>query len=89
MRLDRVLRPIAVVTVLAVPLSCGLGSVTAPDLMEADSVASAFKGEGDAACAAIRPQTEPDLMGWDADSRLNLKALQEQGVVGVRYKAVG
>lgn len=89
MRPARVLLSIALLTSLAIPLSCGLSSVTAPDLMEADSVASAFKGEGDPSCAAIRPQTEPDLMGWDSGSRLNLKALQEQGVVGVRYKAVG
>jgi hypothetical protein len=37
----------------------------------------------------VRPQTEPDLMGWDSGSRAKLKSLQEQGVVGVRYKAVG
>jgi formylglycine-generating enzyme required for sulfatase activity len=92
MRLDRVLRPFAFMSLLAaaVPLSCGLSSVTAPDLMEADGVASAFGVKpGDPVCDAVRPQTEPDLMGWDSGSRSNLKALQEQGVVGVRYKAVG
>lgn len=40
-------------------------------------------------CSAVRPQTEPDLMGWDPGSRLNLKRLRTQGVVVVRYQAEG
>src|SRR5690606_30512424 len=40
-------------------------------------------------CSAVRPQTEPDLMGWDSGSRANLKRLREDGVVAVRYEAKG
>lgn len=40
-------------------------------------------------CSAVRPQTEPDLMAWDAGSRANLNRLRGAGVVTVRYEAVG
>jgi len=40
-------------------------------------------------CSAVRPQTEPDLMAWDAGSRSNLNRLRGAGVVAVRYEAVG
>lgn len=40
-------------------------------------------------CSAVRPQTEPDLMGWDPGSRANLNSLSNQGVVAVRYAANG
>lgn len=67
-------------------VACGTSSVTAPELLEATKTGEAFEGQQ---CSAIRPPTEPDLMAWDAGSRANLKSLQEQGVVGVRYKAEG
>ncbi|HUS67165.1 MAG TPA: hypothetical protein VMZ28_21655 [Kofleriaceae bacterium] len=66
--------------------ACGPKGSSAPPLREATSVGEAFKSEG---CTSIRPPTEPDLMGWDSGSRLNLKTLREQGVVGVRYVANG
>ncbi len=66
--------------------ACGTSSITTPDLLEPTKTGEAFEGTQ---CSAIRPPTEPDLMGWDSGSRLNLKALQETGVVGVRYKAEG
>lgn len=65
---------------------CGHSSATAPALLEPTKTKDAFEG---VQCSAIRPPTEPDLMGWDSGSRLNLKQLQESGVVGVRYKAEG
>ena len=69
--------------------ACGPSSITAPDLLEPETVGSAFGTGKPGVCESVRPQTEPDLMGWDSGSRLKLKSLQEQGVVGVRYKAVG
>ena len=50
------------------------------------SNAEAFEG---VSCSAVRPQTEPDLMGWDPGSRLNLKRIRSEGVVAVRYVAEG
>ena len=44
---------------------------------------------GGVKCAALRPQTEPDLIGWDPASRAKLTTLREQGVVVVRYEAQG
>jgi formylglycine-generating enzyme required for sulfatase activity len=40
-------------------------------------------------CSAVRPQTEPDLMGWDSGSRANLHKLRQSGVVAVRYVSQG
>src|SRR6478735_2657193 len=40
-------------------------------------------------CSAVRPKTEPDLMGWDSTSRASLNSLKDQGVVVVHYEAVG
>src|SRR5689334_12742387 len=40
-------------------------------------------------CAAVRPRTEPDLMGWDSGSRADLNRLRNEGVVAVRYEAKG
>jgi hypothetical protein len=40
-------------------------------------------------CSVVRPKTEPDLMAWDAASRMNLSRLRKQGVVAVRYRADG
>ncbi|MBI4702508.1 MAG: SUMF1/EgtB/PvdO family nonheme iron enzyme [Deltaproteobacteria bacterium] len=65
---------------------CGSQSATAPALLEPAKAGEAFGG---VQCSAIRPPTEPDLMGWDSGSRLNLKSLQESGVVAVRYRAEG
>ena len=50
------------------------------------STGEAFEG---VPCSAVRPQTEPDLMGWDAGSRANLNRLRGAGVVAVRYEALG
>ena len=44
---------------------------------------------GGVTCSAVRPQTEPDLMGWDSGSRANLKRLRSEGIVAVRYEAEG
>jgi hypothetical protein len=55
-------------------------------LLEPTKTGEAFDG---IQCSSVRPQTEPDLMAWDAGSRANLKMLHEQGVVAVRYRAEG
>jgi hypothetical protein len=44
---------------------------------------------GGVPCSAVRPQTEPDLMGWDPGSRANLNRLRQEGVVAVRYVSQG
>lgn len=72
--------------VFTASLGCGPSIATAPPLLEPTKTKDAFEG---VQCSAIRPPTEPDLMGWDSGSRLNLKQLQESGVVGVHYKAKG
>lgn len=67
--------------------SCGPEpSPATPDLMTAPKTGEVFEG---VQCAAVRPQTEPDLMGWDSGSRLDLASSQKKGVVAVRYKAEG
>ena len=58
-------------------------NLTAPPMPD---TASAFGG---VQCSAVRPQTEPDLTGWDSGSRLNLRRLSRQGVVAVRYETHG
>ena len=78
---------LAALTVSSLALtSCGPSSITAPPLIDPTKPKDAFEG---IQCSAIRPPTEPDLMGWDPGSRLNLSRLQHSGVVGVRYKAEG
>jgi outer membrane protein OmpA-like peptidoglycan-associated protein len=62
-------------------VACGNGNPP-PD----DPSKDAFGG---VVCSAVRPQTEPDLMGWDSGSRAKLNRLRNQGIVAVRYKAVG
>ena len=44
---------------------------------------------GGVQCNAVRPQTEPDLMGWDSGSRANMRSLSRRGIVAVRYQAAG
>lgn len=44
---------------------------------------------GGVQCSSVRPQTEPDLMAWDAGSRATLKSIKDQGVAVVRYEAKG
>ena len=44
---------------------------------------------GGVLCNAVRPQTEPDLMGWDPGQRANLHDLRARGVVAVRYVTEG
>jgi len=81
--------PWAISSALLVGLASSCGpepSPVTPDMLAAPKTGDAFEG---AQCSAIRPPTEPDLMGWDSGSRLNLKSNQEQGVVAVRYKAEG
>ncbi|HKO47404.1 MAG TPA: hypothetical protein VJV79_06760, partial [Polyangiaceae bacterium] len=54
--------------------------------LKTPTTGEAFEG---APCSAVRPQTEPDLMAWDPGSRSNLNRLRGEGVVAVRYEAVG
>ena len=35
---------------------------------------------GGGQCSAVRPQTDPDLMAWDAGSRASLNRLRQAGV---------
>src|SRR5687767_8284935 len=80
------LRPSLALSLLALAgVACG-GSATSPGLLDPPTTGQAFGSEG---CSAVRPPTEPDLMGWDSGSRANLKAMREQGVVAVRYRSVG
>lgn len=44
---------------------------------------------GGVQCSAVRPQSEPDLMAWDPQSRGLLSVLHRQRVVVVRYAAKG
>ena len=61
-------------------------NVAGETLKSPTSTGEAFEGTP---CSAVRPQTEPDLMAWDAGSRSNLNRLRGAGVVAVRYEAVG
>lgn len=63
----------------------GVGCTTAsnPSLPSNDDAFGGVK------CSAVRPQTEPDLMGWDSGARSKLNDLRNQGVVAVRYSVVG
>ncbi len=75
---------------LAVPLALALAACLPPQAtgqpLRSPTNAEAFEG---VSCSAVRPQTEPDLMGWDPGSRLNLKRIRSEGVVAVRYVAEG
>ena len=75
---------------LPLPLLVVLAACTPPQVagesIKPVSNAEAFEG---VSCSAVRPQTEPDLMGWDPGSRLNLKRIRSEGVVAVRYVAEG
>lgn len=68
---------------------CGGGTNSGPGLLDPTRTGEAFSGPGVVQCESIRPQSEPDLMAWDAGSRAKLKQLHEQGVVAVRYRAEG
>jgi outer membrane protein OmpA-like peptidoglycan-associated protein len=65
---------------------CAPPANVAGETLKAPTTAEAFAGTP---CSAVRPQTEPDLMGWDPGSRANLNRLRGAGVVAVRYEAVG
>lgn len=78
-------------TALAALVSSSLGACAPPanvagETLKPPTTAEAFAGTP---CSAVRPQTEPDLMGWDPGSRANLNRLRGAGVVAVRYEAVG
>jgi hypothetical protein len=58
---------------LAVVLTAcsGPGRGVEPELPKAATTGDAFEG---AQCTAVRPPTEPDLMGWDRDGTLRREA---------------
>lgn len=62
-------------------LACGSTPSTLNDPKTGDNDSSV--------CSAVRPQTEPDLTGWDSGSRAKLSMLRKQGVVAVRYAVTG
>ncbi len=64
------------------------GAALDPTVPVAQGTEEAF-GMAGVKCSAVRPPTEPDLMGWDSGSRANLSMLRQQGVVAVRYVAKG
>jgi hypothetical protein len=64
---------------------CGTPNV-APELPGTPDPGKVFGGMQ---CSSVRPQTEPDLMGWDPGSRANLNRLRQDGVVAVRYVSEG
>jgi formylglycine-generating enzyme required for sulfatase activity len=66
-------------------LGCGTPNV-APELPGTPDPGTPFGGMQ---CSSVRPQTEPDLMGWDPGSRANLNRLRKTGVVAVRYVSQG
>ncbi|MEM9691673.1 MAG: hypothetical protein AAGA56_03950, partial [Myxococcota bacterium] len=58
------------------------------EFLETPTVREAFADRA-APCDGVTPPRQPDLMAWDSSSRANLKSLQEQGVVAVRYESNG
>jgi hypothetical protein len=72
--------------VVAVVTACTPPVNPAGDPLKTPSTKDAFEGTQ---CDAVRPQTEPDLMGWDPGSRAKLDRLRRSGVVAVRYEAKG
>jgi hypothetical protein len=74
--------------VATVASGCG-GPGPGPAPARVPGTGEAFAEPGAASCSAVRTQTEPDLMGWDSGSRLNLNMLRQAGVVAVRYVAKG
>lgn len=70
---------------LGLLVACGPPTVSGEPL-KAPTTGEAFEG---VQCSAVRPQSEPDLMGWDPGSRLKLARLRDEGVVAVRYQATG
>lgn len=73
---------------LGLAVAC-TGGTPVPDAPRPPSVAEAFGESGGVTCSAVRPQTEPDLMGWDPGSRANLNQLSDRGIVAVRYRSEG
>jgi len=67
--------------------ACAPQAVLAGETLKSPTTTS--EAFGGVQCSAIRPQTEPDLMAWDPGSRSNLNRLRGEGVVAVRYEAVG
>lgn len=76
----------ALAALIASLSACAPPANVAGETLKAPSTGEAFAGTP---CSAVRPQTEPDLMGWDPGSRANLNRLRAAGVVAVRYEAVG
>lgn len=74
------------VAVSTLAQACGPASLTPGKDLEPTKTGEAFEGMQ---CTAVRPQTEPDLMGWDPGSRANLARLRNEGVVAVRYRSEG
>jgi formylglycine-generating enzyme required for sulfatase activity len=80
------MRPIRRALLVATLVAACTPPQIASDPLKPVSNSEAFEG---VQCSAVRPQTEPDLMGWDPGSRANLKRLRGEGVVAVRYEAAG
>jgi outer membrane protein OmpA-like peptidoglycan-associated protein len=69
-------------------LACPLPN-PAPPLLDPVNRDEVWKDSAKVQCSSLRPQTEPDLMGWDPASRASVARLQQQGVIAVRYAARG
>jgi formylglycine-generating enzyme required for sulfatase activity len=65
---------------------CGSGL---PKFGDLNQVTPKAESSENGSCSAVRPQTEPDLMGWDPGSRAKVDRLADQGLVAVRYSAKG
>jgi outer membrane protein OmpA-like peptidoglycan-associated protein len=85
-RLPRAARCAALVALLSSLCGCAPPANIAGEPVKTPTTGEVF---GDPPCSSARPQTEPDLMAWDAGSRSNLNRLRGAGVVAVRYQAVG
>ena len=87
MRPTRALECTAVAALVSSLCGCAPPANFAGETLKSPITTSeAFEG---VQCSAVRPQTEPDLMGWDPGSRANLNRLRGEGVVAVRYEAIG
>ncbi|HET7545741.1 MAG TPA: OmpA family protein [Polyangiaceae bacterium] len=86
MRLTRAARCAAIAAFVSSLCGCAPPANIVSEPVKTPTTGEVF---GDSPCSSLRPQTEPDLMAWDAGSRSNLNRLRGAGVVAVRYQAVG
>jgi hypothetical protein len=83
------MRTIVMLSALSIVVAAASGCTPpqpAAEPLKGTSTKDAFEG---VQCSAVRPQSEPDLMGLVPGSRANLNRLSKNGFVAVRYTAKG